>query len=225
MQGLLKYSYHMRAQPTLINIIRMPSDLHEIFCLKVEIRRIQIKKEEEKDFASTVSSFHLPCIEKQAKLGILCMALHRIIPAVAVSTAGATTGAVFVRYKLGRPWLEDEEGMAGAGSREKPVMHVPEDLHRQLVNQHCLVPSELPLQVGDMNEHKAIDADPHLGLVWARYRVLHHDVMLLLPLVELGPRRETLLPEHILPLRHHRRVHQGWPRLGPLVRLLLPVPQ
>jgi hypothetical protein len=125
---------------------------------------------------------------------------------------------------LGRGAGLEDEGRMRAWPAENPVVHVPDDLHRRLVDEHGLVSPELPLQVLDVDEHGAVHRDPHLRVPGHGERYLDADLVLLSPRgVEPRARPERAAAEHALPAAHQHGVLQRGPGLGPLVRVLLAV--
>ena len=157
------------------------------------------------------ASFRPPCLKEETE--------------VSPFTLDAIPSAVLLDLRR-CAGLEDEDRLR-AWSGEEPVVHVPDDLHRRLVDEQRLVAPELPLQALDVQQHEAVHRDPHLGiLAGARggERVLDDDLVLLAPPgVEPRARREAAAAEHALPAAHQHGVLQRRPGLGPLVRVLLAV--
>ena len=120
---------------------------------------------------------------------------------------------------LGRERSPEHEHGVSNRLPEQPAVHVPQNLHRNPVNEDGLVPPKLPRQPLHLHHSLPVDQNLQRRVFQTYCLALDHDLVNLPAVGELRLRGVHLLPEQMLFLGDAHRRRSGPHRVSLLVRL------
>ena len=143
----------------------------------------------------------------------------RLQAAAAAAAAAAATFHVALGFRWGG--FENEQSVTRTRIGEKPIVDVPEDLNRSLVDDNRLIAAKFPLQILDLNQNDAVDADPHLGIFSAGGGNFNDNIAFLTAIVESSPSGKAFLSEHVFLFVNQERFNERRSGFGSFVGFLL----